>query len=63
MFGGISKAGETNDVYLFDTRCNRWHKPTVVGNPPAERSGHAMNVVPSTLDTAAVATLNPSPKP
>lgn len=42
VFGGMDADGDhSSNLYFLDTRTKQWVTPTVMGEPPAVRAGHA----------------------
>jgi len=41
IFGGRTETGESNDVFILDTKKMRWIKPNVSGKPPKKRYQHS----------------------
>ena len=55
VFGGQqSNPPQTyNDLHLYDLRRGEWLEPAVVGDRPAEREGHSMVEIGSTVRARA----------
>jgi len=41
IFGGRTETGESNDVYILDTKKMRWVQPNISGKPPKKRYQHS----------------------
>ncbi len=46
IYGGLGENGPLDDMWTYDLYLNRWDQPTIPGNRPSARFGHAIVPMP-----------------